>query len=93
MRGAADLFLHEVATIHTQELSTWLGTAHDWSEAWRRGSDMSDFTLRLTPEQAEEMRTRVHEVIESYRAQAPGPDAQDAAQVRVHLHAFPRSNG
>ncbi|WP_455360548.1 ArsR/SmtB family transcription factor [Streptomyces sp. SYSU K21746] len=93
VRGAADLFMHELATIHTQELSTWLGTARDWPEAWRRGSDMSDFTLRLTPELAEEMRDRVHEVIESYRALAPGPDAQDAAQVRVHLHAFPRSNG
>ncbi|MEV6654137.1 helix-turn-helix domain-containing protein [Streptomyces sp. NPDC051219] len=91
VRGAADLFLHEVATIHTQELSTWLGTAHDWPDAWRRSSDMSDFTLRLTPGQTREMNERMHELVESYRALAPGPDAQDAAQVRIHLHAFPRS--
>ena len=29
VRGAADLFIHEVANIHTQELSTWLDNAND----------------------------------------------------------------
>ncbi|MEU0391239.1 helix-turn-helix domain-containing protein [Streptomyces sp. NPDC006208] len=91
VRGAADFFIHEIANIHAQEIATWLATARDWPDVWRRSSDMSDFTLRLTPEQAHELNEKVHALIESYRALAPGPEAEGAAQVRMHLHAFPRS--
>ncbi|MFI1830036.1 ArsR/SmtB family transcription factor [Streptomyces sp. NPDC020412] len=96
VRGAADLFIHEIATLHTEEVSTWLGTAHEWPEAWRRSSDLSDFTLRLTPAQALDLRDRVHALIEDFHSQHAEPDAADAAdaeKVRVHLHAFPRGAG
>ncbi|MEV7872114.1 helix-turn-helix domain-containing protein [Streptomyces sp. NPDC088124] len=88
VRGAVDLFLHEVATIHTQELTTWLGTAGDWPLEWSQAADMSDFTLRLTPQQLTEMNEEIHAVAERYRRM--GPAAEDAPQVRVHLHSFPR---
>lgn len=90
VRGAAQLLIHEIATHHTQEVGTWLGSSRDWPEAWRRSSEISDFTLRLTPAQALELNEKVHELIESYRNAAP-PEAEDAAQVRMHLHSFPRS--
>ncbi|MEV7088713.1 helix-turn-helix domain-containing protein [Streptomyces sp. NPDC093085] len=89
VRGAADLFLHEVATTHTQELTTWLGTAGDWPVEWSQAADMSDFTLRLTAAQLIEMNEKVHEVIEGYRRL--GPAAEDAPKVRIHLHAFPHA--
>ncbi|MEV0987415.1 metalloregulator ArsR/SmtB family transcription factor [Streptomyces sp. NPDC049949] len=88
-RGAADLFLHEIATIHTQEMSTWLGTAHSWSQEWRRGSDISDFTLRLTPAQSLELIHKIHELIDSYRDLPP---AEGTATVRFHTHALPRTD-
>lgn len=91
VRGAADLFKHEIATIHTQELATWLGTASDWSDEWSANSDMSDFTLRLTAEQLRELNEKTHELIESYRDLAH-TEAEDTAQVRVHLHSFPRKS-
>ena len=91
VRGAAALFMHEVATHHTEEVGTWLGTAREWPEDWRRSSDLSDFTLRLTPAQARELNEKLHAVIESYRDLAPAPGTEDAAQVRMHLHSFPRS--
>ncbi|MFF1338727.1 ArsR/SmtB family transcription factor [Streptomyces sp. NPDC058290] len=87
-RGAADLFLHEIATIHTQELSTWLGTAFSWPQDWRRASEVSDFTLRLTADQALEMIRRMHDVINSYRDLPPSDDTKT---VRLHSHVFPRS--
>jgi DNA-binding transcriptional ArsR family regulator len=98
VRGAADLFMHEVATMHTQEVGTWLGTKREWPEEWRRSSDLSDWTLRLTPAQAYELNEKVHELIESYRdmepAEGEGSETEaKAAQVRMHLHAFPRSTG
>ncbi|CAL9452296.1 ArsR/SmtB family transcription factor [Streptomyces griseomycini] len=89
VRGAADLFLHEVANQHTQELATWLGTGDDWSEEWRRASDMSDWTLRLTPELAEELVHRMHALVEGYRARALDDGTPDVEQVRVHTHVIP----
>ncbi|NEC89673.1 transcriptional regulator [Streptomyces sp. SID12501] len=89
VRGAADLFMHEVANTHTRELSTWLGNQNDWSDAWKRSSDLSDFTLRLTPEHALELIQRMHELVDSYRAQAPAEGTPDAETVRVHTHVFP----
>ncbi|GAA0610963.1 helix-turn-helix domain-containing protein [Streptomyces crystallinus] len=91
VRGAVDLFMHEIATIHTQELSTWLGTANEWPEEWSTSSDMSDFTLRLTAAQLRELNDKTHELIESYRDLAQA-NPEDTAQVRVHLHAFPRKS-
>ncbi|WP_030717894.1 ArsR/SmtB family transcription factor [Streptomyces sp. NRRL F-2580] len=87
VRGAADLFLHEIATIHTQELSTWLGNAHNWPTQWRRGADMSDFTLHLTPEQSHELIHKMHDLINSYRDL---PASEGTKAVRFHTHAFPR---
>ncbi|NBM17262.1 transcriptional regulator [Streptomyces sp. GC420] len=91
VRGAVDLFMHEIATTHTQELSTWLGTMRDWPEEWVTSSDMSDFTLRLTPELTRELNTKLHELIESYRALEPAPGTPGAEQVRLHTHVFPRT--
>ncbi|UYQ62361.1 ArsR/SmtB family transcription factor [Streptomyces peucetius] len=93
VRGAADLYLHEHATMHTQEVATWLGTLRDWPEEWQRVSDLSDFTLRLTAAQAHELSEKIHTLIESYRDHERAPGTEGAAQVRLHLHAFPRSTG
>ncbi|MFI8289691.1 ArsR/SmtB family transcription factor [Streptomyces sp. NPDC085614] len=89
VQGAVEIFLHEIATIHTQELSTWLGTRRDWDDVWAGASDMSDFTLRLPPEKLRELNEKVHELIDSYRDEADA-EAPDAHRVRMHLHAFPQ---
>ncbi|WP_413799547.1 ArsR/SmtB family transcription factor [Streptomyces iranensis] len=90
VRGAVNTMLHEIATVHAQEMSTWLGTMHGWSEEWLAAGEISNYTVRLTPELAREMRDRVHELIESYREKEVGQDVEDSARFRVHLHAFPR---
>ncbi|MFD5163797.1 ArsR/SmtB family transcription factor [Streptomyces hawaiiensis] len=89
VRGAASAFLHEVATTHAQELSTFLGTTHEWSREWYRSSDASDFTLRLPPALALELVERMHELVKSYRARACADATPDVEQVRVHTHVFP----
>ncbi|MEU7555260.1 helix-turn-helix domain-containing protein [Streptomyces sp. NPDC044571] len=89
-RGAADVFLHEIATIHAQEMDTWLGNAHAWPTEWRRGSDISDFTLRLTPEQSLELVHKLHDLVNGYRDL---PAVEGMETVRVHTHAFPRRSG
>ena len=89
VRGAIDLVMHAVATTHTQELSTWLGNRHTWSEDWAQGTDMSDMTLRLTPRLARELIEKMHDLVESYRDLPEMADAEDAERVRVHTHTFP----
>ncbi|MET7389913.1 helix-turn-helix domain-containing protein [Streptomyces sp. NPDC005529] len=92
VRGAADMFLHEVATSHARELSTWLGTRDDWSEDWTRATDMSDFTIRLTPAQSRELIERMHALLDSYAALERPEDDTEAAQLRFHTHVFPQAS-
>ncbi|MEU7069659.1 winged helix-turn-helix domain-containing protein [Streptomyces narbonensis] len=89
VQGALEVYLFEMASIHTQELNTFLGTRHDWHEEWESASDMSDFTLRLPIEKLRELTGKVHELIDSYRDTAD-TDAPGAERVRIHLHAFPQ---
>ncbi|PJE93780.1 transcriptional regulator [Streptomyces carminius] len=89
VRGALGLLLHEVATIHARELDTWLATAFEWTEEWRGASELSDFSLRLTPELARELNERLRVLVESYRDRAT--EDERAERFRVHLHSFPRA--
>lgn len=91
VRGAVGVVLHEIADSHTQELNAWLGSIHEWPEEWRKGWDISDFKVRLTPELSAELIEKVHELVLSYRGRVP-EDAEGAATVRSHLHFFPRPN-
>ncbi|WP_406515727.1 helix-turn-helix domain-containing protein [Streptomyces sp. NBC_00873] len=89
VRGAIGVVLHEVATTHTQELNTWLGTMHEWPEQWLRGWDVSNFKVRLTPELSLELAEKIHDLIDSYRDRVP-EGTEGSAVVRTHLHMFPR---
>ncbi|MCG7526746.1 winged helix-turn-helix domain-containing protein [Streptomyces sp. OfavH-34-F] len=89
VRGAMGVVLHEIATLHAQELSTWLGTLHEWSHEWYEGSSISDFKIRLTPELSLELAQKVNDLINSYRGRVP-EGTEGSAVVRAHLHVFPR---
>ncbi|WP_405967338.1 helix-turn-helix domain-containing protein [Streptomyces sp. NBC_00015] len=89
VRGAADMYLHEVATGQTRDLSTWLGDRGSWPEEWNRVWDMSSATLRLTPEQTRELIGKMHELINGYRELAAEGNDAGTARIRVHTHAFP----
>ncbi|WP_043731844.1 winged helix-turn-helix domain-containing protein [Streptomyces zinciresistens] len=88
LRGAADMFLHEVANTQTRDLSTWLGSRTAWSEEWNRSWDMSSATLSLTPELTLELIGRMHALVDEYRDRG-GAEDDGGARVRVHTHAFP----
>ncbi|MGW8765573.1 ArsR/SmtB family transcription factor [Streptomyces sp. NPDC055815] len=89
VQGALDVVMHEIATIHTQELSTWVATRHTWDEEWAGASDFSDFRLSLPPERLRELNQKIHALINEYSDTAD-PDAPGASTVRMHLHAFPQ---
>ncbi|MFJ3418304.1 ArsR/SmtB family transcription factor [Streptomyces sp. YS-B37] len=89
VRGLAEVFLHEVANTHSRELITWLNGRGNWAEPWSRASDMSDATLRLTPDLAAELIGRMRDLIDDYRSRVPDKDTPESEQVRVHTHLFP----
>ncbi|MFE0578240.1 MULTISPECIES: helix-turn-helix domain-containing protein [unclassified Streptomyces] len=86
--SAAALFLQTVAANHTQEVSAWVAEASARLGRWESGADLSDFTLRLSPGQSEELIGRLHDVINTYRDL---PETEDTRTVRVHTHVLPRS--
>ncbi|MGW3496942.1 ArsR/SmtB family transcription factor [Streptomyces sp. NPDC001020] len=89
VRGATDLYFHEVATKQTRDLSTWLGNRQAWPEEWSHTFDMSSATLRLTPELTRELILKMHALVDEYRDLAAVENDPQAAQVRLHTHAFP----
>jgi DNA-binding transcriptional ArsR family regulator len=89
VRGAADLYLHEVATTQTRALSTWLGNRASWPEEWTHSWDMSSATLSLTPELTRELVEKMHALVETYRDRAAAEDTPGVEQVRIQTHAFP----
>jgi DNA-binding transcriptional ArsR family regulator len=88
VRGAVALFRYELANVHTQEVATYLGNTSEWGEEWDGATDLSDFSLRLTPELARELIGKMHDLVQSYRPLPEG--TPDAEAVRVHTHVFPR---
>ncbi|MFE1951764.1 ArsR/SmtB family transcription factor [Streptomyces sp. NPDC059524] len=89
VRGAADVFLHSVADRHTSELMTFIATRHTRSEEWIGASDLSDYTLRLTPEKSRELRDEISRIIEEYWRAGQADDDPRAERVRLHHHQFP----
>lgn len=89
VRGLAEVFIQEGAARHGRELAAWLGTRDQWPQAWAHSSEMSDATLRLTPELATELIGRMHALIDDYRGRVPDQNTPESEQVRVHTHLFP----
>ncbi|MFC7309862.1 helix-turn-helix domain-containing protein [Streptomyces monticola] len=89
VRGAMSTLLHEMASGHALELSTFIGSFYDWPDEWRDASSLSDYSLRLTPELARELNKKLHQLVESYPS-LEDETPEGAVGYRVHLHGFPR---
>ncbi|OIK24572.1 ArsR/SmtB family transcription factor [Streptomyces malaysiense] len=89
VRGLTEVFLQENAARHARELAAWIATRGQLSPAWSRAADMSNMTMRLTPELALELIEKMHALIDGYRDRVPDADTPEAQQVRIHTHLFP----
>ncbi|WAX82026.1 winged helix-turn-helix domain-containing protein [Streptomyces sp. KMM 9044] len=89
VRGAADLYLHEVASSQARGLSTWLDDRPAWPEERNRTWDMSSATPRLTPEPTRDLLEKMHALVGTYRDRAADDADADTAQVRIRARAFP----
>ncbi|URM90935.1 helix-turn-helix domain-containing protein [Streptomyces sp. MRC013] len=96
-RGLADrepeatlAFLQSVATAYTLRTQQTLNELQTMPRAWRDTLDMSDWLLRLTPEEAVALRRELRDVIARYRRDTPeaaatAPEGAERVGLVVHL--------
>lgn len=77
-------YLHSVAAAYTLRTQRAVNEFQTLPRDWREASDMSDWALRLTPEESRSLYEELVSVIGRYRRDVPGADAPKAAE-RVML--------
>jgi DNA-binding transcriptional ArsR family regulator len=91
-RDATNAFLQAAAVTYNRQIQQAVEDQSTLDGGWRRASDFSDWSLRLTPEEAHSLVRELHAVLDRYRPWRPdNEDAPaDAGLFRVLLQAFPR---
>jgi DNA-binding transcriptional ArsR family regulator len=73
-----------------QRLTAWLDQREQLGESWRTATDLSDWALRLSPEQAKQVVAELNGVVERWAAQHPTTEPAEGTElVSVHLDVFP----
>ena len=83
-----DAYLRAVAMLYHERMLRSLEERQLLPEAWRGVGDMSDWTLRLTPERAEALAEAVHQLIDEYAED--DDDDPAAAPFVLNFNAFVR---
>lgn len=85
-------YLQSVAAIYTLRVQRTLNELQTMPRAWRDTFDMSDWALRLTPEEAVALCQELRDVVARYRRDTPeaAADAPEGAErVTVVTHLLP----
>ncbi|MFF2373552.1 ArsR/SmtB family transcription factor [Streptomyces xiamenensis] len=89
-------FLQSVAVAHAQSTQRTLNELVTMPREWRETLGLGDRLLRLTPQEARQLRNELDEVVARYRpASATGPEEapERAERVQVVLHVLPDLEG
>ncbi|MFI6744037.1 helix-turn-helix domain-containing protein [Nonomuraea sp. NPDC050451] len=68
---AALAYLRSIATLYSARTERALNELETLPDVWRGAFDMSDWHLRLTPEEANALKEEIASVVARYRADAP----------------------
>lgn len=84
-------FLRSVAGACAERSRQWIDALPGVPAPWAQAGDLSDWGLRLTPEQAQQLGAELQAVIERYPRHDPeAPFAEGTAFVSVQLQILPR---
>ncbi|MGW9032826.1 helix-turn-helix domain-containing protein [Streptomyces sp. NPDC055722] len=89
---ATQAYLQSVAATYTMRAQQALNELQTMSRTWRDAFDMSDWALRLTPEEAVALRQELRAVLARYRRDTPEAAAsapEGAERVGVITHLLP----
>ncbi|MBW9205098.1 helix-turn-helix domain-containing protein [Mumia sp. zg.B53] len=88
---AVDTYLRSVAANYTLLLQQAVNERATLPSAWRGTLEMSDYLLRLTPDEAKTLAVRLHTVVREFRYDVPENRApEDADRVSVILQVLPQ---
>lgn len=77
----------EIVRAVAQRGMEWVGDSPSWPAEWVDASDMSDWFLELTPEEARELRDEIHARIEE---RVDRPRREGTERVMAVLQLYPR---
>ncbi|HLS14502.1 MAG TPA: helix-turn-helix domain-containing protein [Beutenbergiaceae bacterium] len=98
VEGAGEAMLRSIAPIYAERIQSAADQYGTLPGQWQRASTMSDFVLRLTAEESEQLGEELLEVLQRYRRQdpenveaAPADSIPVSVQYQVipHGHALP----
>lgn len=87
--------MRAVAAQYAERVDRWLFELPSMPEPWQNSIDLSNYWLRLTPEEGADLVTRVRALINEYRrddADEVLPDEQERVAVQVQVMPFVREN-
>jgi DNA-binding transcriptional ArsR family regulator len=86
----AEAYLRAVAGEYADRVDRWLGEVVTLPPAWDQGTLLSDWRLRLRPEEAARLLADLETVIESYRRDEPDtPAAEGTERVVLQMQLLP----
>lgn len=86
----AEAYLRAVASEYADRVDRWLGEVATLPRDWDQGSTLSNWRLRLRPDEAARLLADLRAVIESYRSDEPEvPAPHDAEPVALQLQLLP----
>jgi hypothetical protein len=90
--AASGLLLSVIAEYYFEDLSRWLAVREDEPEDWLRAAHFGDSLLYLTAEELDDLRGRVHDMVDGYVDRTAEPQLRPAdARLVSFLHiAHPR---
>ena len=83
-----DAYLQAVGVIYAEQLQHSLEERRTLPAPWQDAGNLSDWSLRLTPERAKALVEELHELVEGWEEDSAG--TPDAAEFRVNINAFVR---
>jgi hypothetical protein len=88
-RDAAQFLMREIHQRRFRRLEQWYARSGEWSEEWRETSEDSDYRVRVTFEQFQELTAELEALVNRYQP-ALGTEARpDTTLVEVQFVAFP----
>lgn len=88
---AVDEYLRSVAASYTLLLQQTVNARATMSPEWSGAMELSDYLLRLTPDEAKTLAVRLHAVVREFRYDVPDNRApEDAGTVSVVLQILPQ---
>jgi DNA-binding transcriptional ArsR family regulator len=86
-KEAQDAFIQSAMILHTESVQAAMEERPLLPQEWRNASSFSDWVLRVPASRAEELTTRLKELLSEWDED---PEADDASDFVVQVHAFPR---